>query len=305
MQTNEYTEQVIKGVKFSKMLPEKTALVLEGGGARTYYSAGMFDAFIEEGIMFPYIIGVSAGIANALSYVSGQKGRNRIKAEKYVPKKEYVSLRNWIIKGSAFDFKYILGEIPQKHLFWDKDIFDSTKIEFLSGTTDCDTGETVWLKKSEISDGFPVIVASCSLPLISRPVKYGDKLLFDGGLTAPIPIEKSIEDGNDFHVIIRTRNEGYIDKPYPPLKLMKLFYRKYPKLIEVALQRHNTYNRQVGICNELVENGKAVVFQPKREMDVDMMERNPQKLLRLYDDGYEDGKEATKIVGKYRGTALL
>jgi len=77
-----YSQPVVKGERFTKMLPEGTALVLEGGGTRGFYSAGVLDAFMDARIMFPYIIGVSAGSANALSYVSGQKGRNRTIVEK-------------------------------------------------------------------------------------------------------------------------------------------------------------------------------------------------------------------------------
>ena len=57
----DYTLQPIPGKTLSRRLPEGTALVLEGGGLRGYYSCGVMEAFMEKDLLFPYIIGVSAG----------------------------------------------------------------------------------------------------------------------------------------------------------------------------------------------------------------------------------------------------
>ena len=54
----------------------KTGLVVEGGGMKCAYSAGILDRFLDEHITFDYCIGVSAGSANTASYLAGQRGRN-------------------------------------------------------------------------------------------------------------------------------------------------------------------------------------------------------------------------------------
>ena len=154
MQKQSYTEPVIKGIAHTNMLSPGTALVLEGGGTRGYFSAGVFEAFMEEGIMFPYIIGVSAGAANALSYVSGQRERNRVLAKKYLCLKEYVSWRNLLKHKSYFGYDFIFSTVPEEHLFWDKEVFDSTDIRFLTGAIDCATGKTIWFEKREIAEQF-------------------------------------------------------------------------------------------------------------------------------------------------------
>ena len=51
------------------------ALVLEGGGMRGVFTAGVLDAFLDEKFYFPYVVGVSAGSSNGLSYASRQRGR--------------------------------------------------------------------------------------------------------------------------------------------------------------------------------------------------------------------------------------
>lgn len=80
---------------------QKTALVLEGGGMRGMFSAGVFEAFLAHQLTFPYITAVSAGACNILSYMSAQPLRTRQIIEHYVTDKRYFSVRNWIKSGST------------------------------------------------------------------------------------------------------------------------------------------------------------------------------------------------------------
>ena len=296
MDKQSFTQPVIKGIRHAKMLPQGTALVLEGGGTRGFYSAGVFEAFMDAGVMFPYIIGVSAGAANALTYVAGQRGRNRVIVEKYVGNHKYVSRRNILRHGSLFGYDFIFKTIPEQHLFFDREIFDETDIKFLTGATDCVTGKPVWFEKSDISPGFAVTVASCSVPLLSKVVKYNGLELLDGGVSAPIPIEKSIEDGNTFHVVVLTRNQGYIKPAFRHKNILKLFYRKYPELIETMMNRHETYNRQLALCEELEREKKAVIIRPLLPLAVDRTAADSNKLLALYDEGHSEGAQ---VISRY------
>lgn len=291
-----FTQPVINGVKYKKMLPEGTALVLEGGGTRGFYSAGVFEAFMDAGIMFPYIIGVSAGAANALTYIAGQKGRNRLIVEKYVSDKRYVSRRNMLRYRSLFGYDFIFGTIPEKHLFFDKEAFDNTNIRFLTGAINCASGETAWFEKETVADGFTVARASCSVPLVSKIVKYNELDLLDGGISDPIPIEKSIADGNEVHVVVLTRNQGYVKEPFRYRRLLKLFYGKYPKLIETMLKRHEIYNRQLAVCEQLEKKKKALIIRPLQPLSVDRTETDTDKLLALYDEGHIEGIQAVQTL---------
>jgi len=298
METNSaYTQQVIKGIKYSKMLPEGTALVLEGGGTRGFYSSGVFEAFMDEGIMFPYIAGVSAGAANALTYIAGRRRRSRVIVEKYVGDPRYVSRRNLIRVGSMFGYEFIFNTIPEKHIFWDREVFDDTNIRFLTGATDCATGRTAWFEKSDIDPDLSATRASCAIPVISKKVKYREFELLDGGMSAPIPIEKSIKDGNSFHVVILTRNQGYEKPPFRYERLVKFIYRNYPNLIKAMINRHEIYNRQLEICEELEREGNALIIRPLKPLSVDSSTAvDIPKLLDLYDEGHEEGRQAVKMI---------
>jgi len=246
--------------------------------------------------MFPYIIGVSAGAANALSYVSGQRDRNRVLAKNYLCLKEYVSLRNLLRHKSYFGYDFIFGTVPEKHLFWDKEIFDSTDIRFLTGAIDCTTGKTIWFEKREIAKRFKVMQASCSIPMLSQVVNYNGYELLDGGVSDPIPIEKSIEDGNNFHVIVLTRNQGYVCNAFRFKSLLNLFYRQYPRIIDAIMQRHEAYNRQMQICESLVNQGKAIILRPQKPLVVGRTTKDSTKLMALYDEGHDEGLKITKAL---------
>lgn len=291
----EYTQPLIKGKAAKTILSEKTALVLEGGGIRGFYSAGVFDAFMNAGILFPYIIGVSAGAANVLSYVAGQQGRTRQVAEFYAGDPRYVSKRNLIFHRSLFNMKFIFQDVPQKHVFFDWEMFNLQNIRLLTGALDCKTGQTVWFEKQDIVPPFQATVASCSIPLLSRIVHYKGCDLLDGGIADPIPIEKSISDGNTFHVVVLTRNEAYKKEEFKYKRLIKLFYRKYPKLIEAMLNRHNYYNRQLELCEKLEQEGKAIIIRPQKKLQIESTAADKKQLLALYDEGYEEG--AAKLDG--------
>lgn len=54
----------------------KIGLLLEGGAMRGLYTAGVLDAFMEEGICADAVVGVSAGALFGMNYKSKQIGRS-------------------------------------------------------------------------------------------------------------------------------------------------------------------------------------------------------------------------------------
>jgi predicted patatin/cPLA2 family phospholipase len=287
-----YTNVPIPGRAPSRYLPGGTALVLEGGGTRGYYSAGVFEAFMDEGLMFPYIAAVSAGAANALSYISGQRGRNREIIESCVADRSYVSVRNLITKRSMFGFDFIFGVVPRERIFFDMAMFENVETRLRTGALDCETGETAWFEKEELDEGFGAVVASCSVPLLSRVAEFGGRRLLDGGVADAIPIERSIADGNTRHVVVLTRNAGYVKRPMGHRRFVRAFYGRYPKVAEALETRHEAYNRQLELCEKLEAEGRAVIIRPGRPLNVGRTERDVAKLLALHDEGVREGRDA-------------
>lgn len=288
----QYTLAPIPGKRLETVLPAGTALVLEGGGLRGYYSSGVMEAFLEKDLLFSYIIGVSAGAANALSYISGQAGRSRQIIEHYVGDPHYVSKRNLVFKRSMFDFDFIFGTVPERHIRYDWDAYNAQETRFLTGAMNCADGKTVWFEKQAITPPFTVTRASCSVPLLTKVQHFAGYDLLDGGITDPIPIEKSIADGNRFHVVVLTRNAGYRKAPFGHEAFLRAAFRQYPAVADAMLRRHVIYNRQLELCERLEKEGKAVIIRPLEPLHVGRTSASIPTLLALHDEGLSEGRAA-------------
>lgn len=269
-----------------------TALVLEGGGMRGMFSAGVFEAFMLKGLVFPYITAVSAGACNILSYMSNQPLRTRRIIENYVTDKRYFSLKNWMEKGSIFGFDFIFEDLPKTLLPFDFETYYNYPGVLQVGTTDCRSGQSVWFGKEAIGHSFLPVRASASLPFLAPIVHIGSRDLLDGALVAPIPYEKAQEAGYKKFIIVLTRNSGYRKKKSVPQILLKTWYKNYPKLWEIMQQRPELYNKQLEYVEQLEKDGKAVIIRPQIPLEIDRLDIKPDKLLGLHDHGIGCGLEA-------------
>ena len=269
----------------------KVGLVLEGGGMRGVYTAGVLDYLMKKSIEIPYIIGVSAGACHGSGYVSKQIGRGKKITIDYIDDKRYLSIKNYLKEKSVFGMNFIFNEIPKKLEPYDLKAFDNFKGCFKVVTTDCNTGTAFYIDCKNTSNVFDALRASSSLPLFSPIVKYEGKDLMDGAVIDSIPAKKALEDGCEKLIIVLTRNEGFKMKPLIKIKpLIKLKYRKYPKYIKSILTRYIRYNQTLKLIEELEVQGKAFVIRPSKTLEVGRFEKNKKRLETLYIQGYEDTK---------------
>ena len=92
----------------------KTGLILEGGGQRGIYTAGVLDVFMEHGITFDGVIGVSAGSIHGCSYVSNQKGRSIRYNKKYCQDPRFMSFQSFFKTGDLVGIDFCYREIPDE-----------------------------------------------------------------------------------------------------------------------------------------------------------------------------------------------
>ncbi|ALC90225.1 patatin [Bacillus sp. FJAT-18017] len=266
-------------------------LVLEGGGMRGVYTAGVLEYFLDNGISFPYVIGVSAGACNAASYLSGQKGRNKVVNIDYVSDPRYLSWQNFRRNRQLFGMDFIFDEIPNKLVPYDYQAFNQNSTEFVVGTTDCISGEPIYFGKSDYgTDLLTVLKASSSLPFIAPEIKFGGRTLLDGGISDPIPIKKAQTEGFKKNVVILTRNEGYLKKPSRFSFLVNRKYPDYRGLQSSLRQRYQVYNDTVSYLKKEQQDGRVFIIQPNLPLKVGRMEKDPVKLSNLYEQGYTDAK---------------
>ena len=268
---------------------EHTGLVLEGGGLRGVYTAGVLRFFMEKELYFPYVIGVSMGACNAANYISRQPERNRIVNIRYVNEFRYLSYCRLFMKGELFGMDFIFDTIPNILIPFDYETFKKNKAKCITVVMDCSTGKPIYYEKDELEDDYlKILQASCSLPFIAKPVYYKGLTLMDGGLADSIPVRRSIDDGNDKNVLILTRPEGYRKKVSHYSLPARLFYPGYKGLQKNIKNRHINYNKTMDLIDQEEQKGNLFVIRPRFPINAGRVERNKDKLYMAYDQGYYD-----------------
>ncbi len=281
---------------------KKIGIVLEGGGMRGIYTAGVLDFFINKNIYFPYVIGVSAGACHALNYLSGQKGRDKDIALKFLGDKRYLSFRNLIRTGEIFGFDFIFGELSEKLLPFDYKAFEKSKQELVVGVTNCITGQCEYFYKSKTStyEILKVVRASSSLPFISKEVIINGKAYMDGGISSSIPLKKAIDDGCEYNIVVLTRNKGYRKKPSKLTRnLSKLKYRNFRGLSKAVGERYKKYNSELEFVENMEKEGKVFVIRPQKHINVSRVEKDKNKIFQLYKQGYIETAQIYKDLKKW------
>lgn len=285
---------------------EKRALVLEGGGMRGVFTTGVLDAMLDAGMSFPYVVGVSAGACNGCSFVTRQRGRARFSNIEMVRcyGSEYLGVSMLLKTGNIFNVKLLYDDLPNRLWPFDYDTFFSTSTEFDIVTTNLVSGRAEYFS-NHLKDyarlpleesrrlALQVILASSSLPYVSRKVFINGTPMLDGGIVDSIPVKHAMEKGYEKSVVILTRNKGY-RKPQKSSRsfdvLSAVMYRKYPAFCKALHERGEVYNSQLDLVDKLEAQGSVYVLRPERPIEVDRIERDVTKLEALYDEGYAIGE---------------
>ena len=269
----------------------KTGLVLEGGGMRGVFTSGVLDAFMKHDLYFRYIVAVSAGACNGMSYVSRQPRRARISNIDYLARYKYIGIRHLVTQGCIFDRELLYDKFPNQLLPFDFDEYFKHAKGFEMVTTNCLTGKAMYL--SETSDrqrSLDIVRASSSLPYVSKIVTVDGIPMLDGGIIDSIPINRAIETGHEHNVVILTRNKDWRDTG-KDRKVPAFIYKNYPRLRVALSHRHAVYNQQIDLIDRLEAEGKITCIRPIRPMEVGRIENDVEKLERLYEEGFAIGEK--------------
>ncbi len=274
-------------------------LVLEGGGMRGLYTCGVLDRLLEEDFEFRSVYGVSAGACHACSYVSKQHGRAFRAGTKYLNEKDYCSIHSLITTGDLFGVDLLYNKIPNELEPFDYETFEKRKSKLFVVVFNCETGKTEYKELTEMHRDIIWVRASASLPLLSRMVEVDGKKYLDGGTGDSIPLKASIDEGNRKNLVILTQHRQFRKQPSSNYKIGKIKYHKYPHLVEAMRDRHIMYNAQLDFVAEEEEKGNCLVIAPKEPMVVKRIEKDVEKLTKLYEQGYADCDEMMGEIKKF------
>lgn len=269
----------------------KTGLVLEGGGVRGIYTAGVLDTFMKYGLTFDGLIGVSAGAVHGCSYLSGQKGRSIDYYLKYCKEPRFMSFRNWLRTGDVVDEEFSYHELPEKLVPYDNEAFLKNRTPFYAVCTNVESGKAEYIRLNDMFADIDVIRASASLPYFSRLVEINGKKYLDGGCSDSIPLDAFRKMGYEKNVVVLTRPSDYVKKK-EMTAFSKLVYGKYPEFEETLKSRHDNYNNSVRLVDEGVRDGSVFLIRPSEPPKAGRMEHDPENIRATYELGVKDAENA-------------
>ncbi len=269
----------------------KTGLILEGGGLRGAFTAGVLDVYIKEGIKFDYACGVSAGAGVLYNYVAEQEGRS--KNVFLCPRDHsYYGFREFFRSGKFMNLKKLYGEMAYDDPAFDFDTFFSSITEVEVVATNCVTGKPEYLKDDgTVESLFDAGRATGSLPFISGPYKIGDNYYMDGSVSDPLPIQRAIDKGCERIVVLSTKADGMNPsnlKKYTPF--MKIKYPKFKGFIDAVQVRIPLLLGQYEMMENLEKEGTVLSYHPAGHWDVSHMEKDIEKIHALYDEGVREAE---------------
>ncbi|HDX0984392.1 TPA: patatin family protein [Pasteurella multocida] len=267
----------------------KVGLVLEGGGMRAMFTAGVLDVFLTENVQVDGIVAVSAGVLFGVNYPAKQYGRALRYNKKYLNDKRYMGWHSLLTTGNIVNKDFAFYELPFTLDPFDAETFRQSKINFYATLTNVQTGEAEYVKLDDVFNEMEVLRATSAMPFVSKMVEINGQYYLDGGIADSIPLKKCQALGYDKIIVVLTRPLEYRKKPTPSW-IFNLFYRDYPHLVEKLKTRYQNYNDTVEEIIRLNNNKDIFVIRPSHHLPISRIEKDVEKVQAMYDLGITDAK---------------
>lgn len=263
----------------------RNAVVVEGGGMRGIFAAGILDTFYEKNFdPFDAYYGVSAGACNLASHLGKQPGRNYRSFTKYMRMKPFFSKKKFLRGGHYMDldwlWEYLYAHEPLNAAA-------ASKKNLIVVSTDVKTGKPVYTRarKETLAD---YLKASSSLPMLYRGfVEVEGKMLTDGGISDSIPVARAVDDGAKRIMVIRSRPDGYVKKSVLESRIIPKLFGKYPELKAAMKCRENVYNESIEYIKNPPDGVEIIEICPGS-----LHSGRTTKKIYLLDADYAEGKRA-------------
>lgn len=272
----------------------KVALVLEGGGMRGAYTAGVLSWLIENNLIADSVVGISSGAMYGSFYCLKDKELLKKAAIEIAPNKNNVGIRALLKEGQIVAYDRLYDQELVKAGF-DAPKLVNSESQLNIGVYDLEKYDTIWKNQYDVSKEIKWIKAACALPIFGRFVKIQDKLYTDGGITTMIPIRKAMsEEGVDRFLVVTTKSPEYVREPLPKWQkwlLNTIVYRKHKKLVSDIDSRKDVYYGERELVNQLVTEEKAVYLYPTQETGVSRYSGTKAQFEALFDLAYQNCEE--------------
>ena len=281
---------------------KKTIIVLEGGGLRGLYTAGVLDILMEKDIKIDAIIGVSAGALFGINYLSKQPGRVIRYNKKYGNDKRYMGFHSLLTTGNIMNKEFCFNKLVKELDPFDFETYKKSKTKLYAVVTNVETAKAEYIPITDLNDPIQMeyLRASGSMPLVSKIVDIDGQKYLDGAVTDSIPVLKALEMKYDNIIVVKTRVDEYTmahkKRPYA-----KLWYRKYPKFLKAFINRDKMYNETLKAINKLEKDNKIFVIKPSKHIKISRVEKNPDVMDLQYNLGRDDCLNCLGSLKEYIG----
>lgn len=281
------------------MCAEKTgvpALVLEGGGFRGMFTAGVLDVLQERGLTgFSSVWGVSAGAINASNFRSRQIGRTMRDILAFRDDRRFMSAWSFVTTGDIAGADFMYDEVQHRLDPCDERTFNDRDDELPMWVvvSDVTFGAADYLPVHSFPEDLVKVRASASLPMVSRIVEIDGHRYLDGGTTDSIPYETAMGlpgarevEGHvpaERALVVLTRERAYErGAGSEAMALRSHRYDRYPYYLEALRTRAERYNAQRERLWQLEREGRCLVVAPEEPVTVGSATKDGESLLSLY-----------------------
>lgn len=277
----------------------KLGLVLEGGASRALFSSGVMDFFLDNNITADYVVGVSAGISNGMSYISKQRGR-ALEISKYFSDPRYMGIKHLLNPKmrSYYNLDFAFGTVPNEYIPFDHEAYKKSCMG-VAGVTNIETGEIEFMTVPADDNSWQVIVATCALPVLFTPVEINGKKYLDGGIADAVPVNRALEEGCDKIIVITTREKSYVKEKDSGAALSAKIYKRYPETSNLLKNRTEFYNQSRQHLKDLENSGKIFWIAPHDTTSWGRTDKDYDKLKAIYNEGYETARDLFPSLTKY------
>lgn len=274
------------------------SLLIEGGGMRGFYSAGILACLARNGFSFPYVVGVSSGALNAAAYVAGRLDLDFTQldtsATSFFSPRGLVKPLEGLVKTDAL-INTLCGDC------WDG-VARSHQQLWVPATC-AETGELTWWGPRDFTTARALterLVASASIPFVMPQARVDGHVYADGGIRDSIPVAHAENNGYRKHVLILSRPRGYVKGPQHLELYLRHWLRPYPKLKKAMLERHIHYNESARRVERIEDEGRAFVFRMDAQ-SLGRFEYAPRKFAASYEAGYRDAEKRLGDLERFLG----
>jgi predicted patatin/cPLA2 family phospholipase len=264
-----------------------SALVLEGGGFRGVFTAGVLDVLCERGVGgFAHVWGVSAGALVGASFVSGQAGRSIRINLAYRDDRRYMSAYQLATTGNIMSTTFLYTDVQDELDPFDFAAFNANPTRMFAVASDLCYGRPVYAEVARLPEQTDWLRASASLPVVSQPVEIDGGVYLDGGTTDSVPLERALaEPGCERALVVLTQHRAYRKHGVPLAAAARRLYADYPYYLDAYETRAERYNAQRERIWVAERAGAALVIAPEKPVELPTVDPTGAALLDLYVQG--------------------